>query len=301
MLPDGYLRTDGARIVAADGTPVRLAGINWYGCECDLGVPGGLDQRSIDDICGLVVALGFNHLRLPYCDDTVVRNPRVHDGLAAMPDLVGATALDVIDAVVDSARRHRLKVVLDNHRSDRGWSAQGNGLWYTREHSPRAWQDALVMLARRYRGNDTVVGIDLRNEPGAPAIDSRLYPRNGGARWGERDRWFTRHPRDWAAAAETAGNAVLQCNPDLLIIVEGVRADPAGPMFNHERHLYWPGGNLVGVGSAGGRRRSPRPIRLSVEHRLVYSAHDYGPDMNPAMPWCRQGSTASSSDACRSV
>jgi endoglucanase len=301
LLPKGFLHTEAARVVAADGTVVHLAGVNWYGFECEWTVPGGLDVRAIDDMSQLIVDLGFNHLRLPFCDEVVRRNPQVGSGLAAMPALQGRRALDVMDAVIGSAGRHGLKVVLDDHRSDPAWSAQGNGLWYSRAHSPRAWRQTLTDVARRYRGDDTVVGIDLRNEPGAPPTNKHEYPRNGGALWGVPDRWLSRHPRDWAAAAEQAGNAILACNPDLLIIVEGVRGDPAGPVYNGTRHLYWSGGNLIGVDRPGGRRRQGRPIKLDVDGRLVYSVHDYGPAMHAQMPWCQPGTTARTADACRSV
>ena len=61
------------------------------------------------------------------------------------------------------------------------------------------WQ----MLATRYKGNPTVIGFDLHNEPYSGTWGG------GGA-------------NDWARAAERAGNAVLAVNPDLLIFVEGV-------------------------------------------------------------------------------
>lgn len=300
-MPSGYLHTDGACIVAADGAPVRLAGVNWYGFEAGWTVPGGLDVRSIDDICELVTDLGFNHVRLPYCDAMVMRDPVVKRGLHAMPALQGRRALDVMDAVIDSAARHRLKVVLDSHRSTPGWSAQGNGLWYSSDVSPRAWKRSLTLLARRYAGNDTVVAVDLRNEPGSPATNPEEWPGNGGAVWGEPDGPFRLRPRDWARAAEDAGNAVLACNPDLLVIVEGVRADPAGPVFDGATRLYWPGGNLAGVGRAGGRRPAAHPITLDVAGRLVYSVHDYGPAMDSGMPWCQPGTTAMTPAACREV
>ncbi len=301
LLPPGYLRTHGASIVGPDGSAVRLAGVNWYGMECAAMVPGGLDLRTLDELCSLVVELGFNHLRLPFCDEAVLRNPRLHDGLATMPALRGATALEVMDAVVDAARRHRLKVVLDDHRCDPGWSAQENGLWYTPRCTPRMWMEALTLVASRYAGDDTVVGIDLRNEPGSPAPDGSAPPRNGGAVWGQADWPWSRHPRDWAAAAEAAGNAVLACNPDLLIVVEGVRRDPAGPVFGGTRRLYWPGGNLTGVRQRGGRRLRARPLTLDIPARLVYSVHDYGPAMHPGLPWCQPGTTALSAAACRAV
>ena len=301
LIPAGYLHTEGSAIVAADGSVVRLAGVNWYGLEGEWFVPGGLDVRTVDEVCELVAALGFNHIRLPYCDDLVRRNPQVSNGLAAMPTLQGSGALQVMDEVIAVARRHRLRVILDSHRSGPGWSAQGNGLWYSRTSSPRAWRASLVAIARRYAGDDTVIGIDLRNEPGSPAVDEQEWPRNGGAVWGEPDGVLNLRPRDWAKAVENAASAVLACNSRLLMFVEGVRGDPGGPVFEGTVHLYWPGGNLTGVTHAGGRRRAPRAITLSVPGRLVYSVHDYGPDMFAAMPWCQEGSTALTPDACRAV
>jgi len=100
------------------------------------------------------------------------------------------------------------------------------------------------MLATRYANNDTVVGVDLHNEP------------KGAATWG------TGNPEtDWRMAAEKAGNAVLGANPYLLIIVEGIE------QYNGD--WYWWGGNLKGA--------RDHPVRLDLPGRLVYSAHDYGP------------------------
>src|SRR5439155_8800865 len=59
------------------------------------------------------------------------------------------------------------------------------------------------------------------------------------------------------------GNAVLSANSNLLIIVEGVDC--------YSGDCDWWGGNLEGV--------SRYPITLNVSNRLVYSAHDYGPNL----------------------
>jgi endoglucanase len=91
-----------------------------------------------------------------------------------------------------------------------------------------------------------VVGADLHNEP------------HGAATWGDDN------PRtDWRLAAERAGNAILEANPDWLIIVEGVAQTEHG--------TYWWGGNLSSAGEA--------PVRLTRPERLVYSVHDYGPSV----------------------
>jgi endoglucanase len=104
------------------------------------------------------------------------------------------------------------------------------------------------MLAQRYRGNPTVIGADLHNEP------------HGAATWGDGNP-----QTDWRLAAERAGNAILAANPDWLIVVEGIE--------NYHGHLYWWGGNLEGA--------KQYPVRLSQPDKLVYSAHDYGPDLYP--------------------
>lgn len=301
LLPPGHLHADGPRIADCHGATVRLAGVNWYGFEGLPMVAGGLDLKTIDDICRMIVDLGFNHIRLPFCVQMVLENPRITAGIAANPGLDGACALDILNEVVSAAGRQGLRVVLDNHRSTAGWSAQENGLWYSEEFPEADWLRSLRLVADRFNDDDTMIGIDLRNEPGSPAIDPHQFLANGGAVWGQSDRRWTRRPRDWAAAAERGGNAVLEVNPNLLIFVEGVRGDPSGPIFAGRVQPYWPGGNLCGVARRGGGRRAPRRITLSIEQRLVYSVHDYGPDMHPQMPWCQPNSTAETAEACRSV
>lgn len=300
-LPSGYLHTWSAQILDTNNNPVRLAGVNWYGFDCNSMVPGGLDYQTLDYICQKVANLGFNLIRLPYSVQAVKSNPPIHKYLEANPSLRGLTVLQIMDAVIAAAGKYGLKVVLDNHRSEAGWSLESNGLWYTQPYPESVWLSTWGMLVKRYLNNSTVIGCDLRNEPASPPPDSSAWPQNGGSVWGYGDSNATGYPRDWASAAERAGNHVLSLNPNLLIFAEGVRYDPAGPIFDGSDYLYWPGGNLVGVGKAGGGRPAPRPLTLSVPNRLVYSAHDYGPDVYSGLAWCQLGTTASTPDACRGV
>ncbi len=69
---------------------------------------------------------------------------------------------------------------------------------------------------------------------------------------------------DWNTAAERRGNAILAANPDVLLVVEGVSTVGSD--------TYWWGGNLSGARTA--------PIQLSHPERLVYSAHEYGPEVH---------------------
>lgn len=261
----GYWHTSGNQILDAAGNPVRIAGINWYGFETANAVPHGLwsvDYRSVLDT---IKRLGYNTVRLPFSNQMIRDNPvpsAISFNSSVGPinqDLQGLTALQIMDRLVAYAGTAGLKIILDNHRSEAGNSAEQNGLWYTADYPQQAWIDDWVMLAGRYLGNPTVVGVDLRNEPHNPSNQ----PYGTGAVWGSGNP-----ANDWRLAAEAAGNAVLGANPALLIVVEGVSdyRRPDGVVVSD-----WWGGNLQGAADF--------PVRLNVSNRLVYSAHDYGPKL----------------------
>jgi endoglucanase len=143
-----------------------------------------------------------------------------------------------------------LRIILDNHRSEAGNGAEGNGLWYTTQYPESAWTNDWVSLTQRYLNNSTVIGLDLRNEP--------HNDQSGGSCWGCGLMSY-----DWRLAAERGGNAALAVNPSLLIFVEGTDC------YNND--CDWWGGNLEGA--------QTYPVTLNVANQLVYSAHDYGPNL----------------------
>jgi endoglucanase len=202
--------------------------------------PHGLWTRSMASMLDQVKSLGYNTLRVPYSNQLFApgSTPNSID-YAKNPDLVGLDGLHILDKLVEGARARGLRIILDRHRPDA--SAQSE-LWYTSTVSEQRWIDDWTMLAARYKGDPTVIGCDLHNEP------------HGQATWGDGNL-----ATDWRLAAQRAGNAILAVNPDLLIIVEGV--EHAGGAS------YWWGGNLRNAGTA--------PVVLSVPNRLVYSPHDY--------------------------
>src|SRR5437588_905633 len=237
-----YLHTDGAILRDAQGHAVRLSGLNWFGLETCAFAPDGLGVRSWWDLLDQVRVLGFNTIRLPFSDQLLdpTSYPR-YINYALNPDLRGLSGLQVMDRIVQGAGQRGLRIILDRHRP--GCDAQ-SPLWYTKQYPERRWIADLVRLARRYRQDPAVIGIDLHNEPHSQAT------------------WGDGHPAtDWRLAAERAGNAVLRANPHLLVFVEGVQV--------YHGDNYWWGGNLAGAATT--------PVRLAVPHRLVYEAHDYGP------------------------
>jgi endoglucanase len=236
-----------SKLVDASGHEVHLTGINWFGMETGFFAPGGLAVRNWQNILNEIVQAGFNTIRFPFSSqflDDPESLPR-DINYEKNPDLQGLRGLGLLDRLVEGARLRGLKVILDRHRPT---ADDQTALWYTDQVPESRWIADWVMLAKHYRGNDTVIGADLHGEPHGPAT------------WGNGDPYT-----DWRLAAERAGNAILKANPDWLIIVEGIEQYKGG--------LYWWGGNLQGAGKY--------PVRLSRPDKLVYSAHDYGPDVYP--------------------
>jgi endoglucanase len=247
----GYWHTSGNQILDANNQPVRIAGVNWFGFESGTYAPHGLWVRDYKEMLDQIKGLGYNTVRLPYSnqlfDPGSTPNGITFDN-GKNADLQGLTGTQIMDKIVAYAGQIGLRIILDRHcPSTAGQSA----LWYTPAYPAQRWISDWQMLASRYRGNTTVVGADLHNEPHDEAC------------WGCGDTG-----RDWRLAAERAGNAILSVNPDWLIIVEGVQ--------NYNGDYYWWGGNLSGAGTY--------PVRLNVPNRLVYSAHDY-PSTVSAQQW----------------
>lgn len=245
----GFLHTAGARIVDQDGKTVRLTGLSWFGMETSTFAPHGLWTRSMDSMLDQIAGLGYNCLRVPFCNQLFDAGS-VPNGIDfnLNPDLASKRGIEIMDALIAKAGARGIKVILDRHRPDANSQSE---LWYTIQYSEARWIADWVMLAKRYQGSPTVVGFDLHNEP------------HGAATWGDGNT-----ATDWRLAAQRAGDQVLAVNPNLLILVEGI--ERAGGKS------YWWGGNLKQAGS--------QPVMLNVANQLVYSTHDY-PTSVYWQPW----------------
>jgi len=257
--PDGppfpwYLHTSGSKILDSNNGVVAIKGISWSGMQGALRIPDGLHARTIEWYMQELEDLGFNLLRIPVSNDSLQSNsmPTTADATAANPNLAGMTSLQILDAIVDSAHQHRIRVIVDRYRFHAPDTGPPPATWYSNSVPQTQWLSDWTMLATRYLLEPAFVGCDLHDEPGNPST------------WGDGNP-----STDWRAAAENAGNQILGVNPNLVILVEGVEGSGAA--------AYWPGGNLRSAGTA--------PVDLSSPNKLIYSIHEYGKSINTAKPW----------------
>ena len=243
-LPAVPFHTQSRWIVDAKNERFKLASTSWYGAESKDFVVAGLDRATLASIAANVRTAGLNSVRLPWSNELVETNPVVAaDRLAANPALVGKTALEIFDAVIDALAFEGIVVILDNHVSRADWCCtekDGNGLWFTDAYPESAWLADWRTMAKRYANVPAVVGADLRNE-------LRGMPDGRKPTWGGSDATL-----DWRAAAKRGGDAVLAENPKLLVMVEGLNY-------------------ATDFSDAYGKP----PLAFAVANRLVWSVHDY--------------------------
>ena len=255
--PTFPLSTKGNQIVDATGKRVILQGVNWFGMENEAGTLIGLNARDYKTMLRQIKQTGFNTIRIPFSMQTITKGPEVSgvaDYIGSNKELKGKTPMEVLDAVVTESEKLGLMIILDNHsQADQGYR---NDLWYGQAgYTEDMWVSMWGDLALRYQNSPNVIGFDLKNEP------------HGKATWGDNAE------TDWRRAAERAGHEIQSVNSNPLIIVEGIENQVVGGQLLAG---HWWGGNLEGV--------RKNPVRLPVANKIVYSTHEYGPEVAP-QPW----------------
>ncbi len=190
--------------------------------------------------------------------------------------VVGGTPMysfDIWNKAVEWCRENGMKIMIDIHSATTASSGHQVPLWYDNNFSTDDWLEALEWFADYYKDDDTIIAIDLKNEP---------HGKNDGqgmAIWDD-----STAENNWKYAAERGAAAVLGKNPNLLVVVEGIEVYPKfeeggtwnSPPIDYSRYPYsdfhgaWWGANFRGA--------REYPVDLG-EHQsqLVYSPHDYGP------------------------
>ncbi len=288
---DDWLHVDeNAQIVDMNGNPVWMTGCNWFGYNVGSQVFDGVWSQNMHKMLNEIADHGFNLLRVPMSTEILLQwkngdpDPMIKVNEYENPELtvegvVGGTPMysfDIWNKAVEWCRENGMKIMIDIHSATTASSGHQLPLWYDSNFSTNDWIEALSWFADYYKDDDTIIAIDLKNEP---------HGKNDGqgmAIWDD-----STAENNWKYAAERGAAAVLEKNPNLLIMVEGIEVYPKfeiGSDWNSPAIDYahygdeskqpyygaWWGGNFRGA--------RDYPVDLG-EHQsqLVYSPHDYGP------------------------
>ncbi len=282
---------ENAEIVDMYGNPVWLTGCNWFGYNVTTQCFDGVWSRNMHEMLNEMADHGFNLMRVPMSTQILLQWKN-HDPDPYMvkinewknPELTvegvqGGTpkySFDIWNMAVQWCRENGIKIMIDIHSATTASNGHQMPLWYDSNYSTDDWLEALAWFAEYYKDDDTIIAIDLKNEP---------HGKNDGqgmAIWDD-----STAENNWKYAAERGAAAVLEQNPNLLIMVEGNEVYPKfengmdwnSPAVDYAHyddpdaqpyHGAWWGGNFRGARDF--------PVDLGkYQSQLVYSPHDYGP------------------------
>ncbi len=302
---DDWLHAVGSRLYDKDGNEVWLTGANWFGFNCGENCAHGLWSADIDDLLSTVADHGFNCLRIPISTELLVSwmegTPNAVSSVSAgndapyyviNPDFLDESgvlknSMEIFDVIMAKCKTYGIKVILDVHSPAAHNSGHNYNVWYYneaagsadtmaimadgREVTTEMWQDTLVWIADKYSNDDTIIAYDLKNEPHGKGQEG-----TAAAKWDD-----STDENNWAYAATECALAMLEKNPNALILIEGVEQSVRNDSFtwgqpdsesNPPYYAAWWGGNLRGV--------RDYPIDLGeYTNKVVYSPHDYGPSV----------------------
>jgi len=299
---DDWLHAEGSRLYDMNGNEVWLTGANWFGLNCGENALHGLWSADIDEILSSIADRGINCLRMPISTELLMSwqngTPNEVSSVSAgndppyyviNPDFLDADnnlkdSMGIFEVVVQKCKKYGIKIIMDIHSPAAHNSGHNYNVWYYSkdvsdsgnmavtadgvEVTTEMWQDTLVWLADKYSNDDTIIAYDLKNEPHGKGQDGAK-----SAKWDD-----STDLNNWAYASTQCALAIMDVNPNALILVEGVEQYPKEgrtwgepeSLTNSPYYPGWWGGNLRGV--------KDYPIDLGeYQSQLVYSPHDYGP------------------------
>ena len=294
---DDWLHVEDCKIVDKNGNEVWLTGVNWFGYNTGSDVFDGVWSRNLHDMLTEIADHGFNLLRVPvstqilldWKEGKILANPKVN--VYENEELCdeGKKVWDsfrIWNQVVAWCKELGIKIMIDIHSATTSSNGHTIPMWYSGKYGTEDWIDALAWVAEYYKNDDTIIALDLKNEPHGKPDDGEF------AKWdGSTDK------NNWKYAAETCAAKVLDNNPNLLIMIEGIEiypkdfADwtyPSIEWVTYTSNYYnaWWGGNFRGA--------KEYPIDLGkYQSQLVYSPHDYGP-LVWEQPWFKGNFTTES-------
>ena len=288
---DDWLHAEGSRLYDMNGNEVWLTGANWFGFNCNEACPHYLWSADADDCLREIADRGINIIRFPISTELIVSwmngTPNPVSSFSANndpaytinadfcgPDGKPVDSMQVFDIMMKKCKKYGIKAFIDIHSPHTDNSGHNYNLWYGKAGvTTDVWIESLVWLAEKYKNDDTLLAYDLKNEPHGKGQEG-----DAAAKWdGSKDE------NNWAYAATRCAEAILDVNPNALILVEGVEQSLSGAMpgdywgmpDRKDNSPYigaWWGGNFRGA------RDNPIKPKQGTS-QIVYSPHDYGPSV----------------------
>ena len=296
---DDWLHVEDCKIVDKNGNEVWLTGVNWFGFNVGSQVFDGVWSRNMHEMLIEIADHGFNLLRVPVSTQILLqwKNGDPDPSTPKVNEWTNEELCDEGRKVWNSFRLWTqamtwckelgIKIMIDVHSAETQAAGHVFNMWYYGKYTTEDWYDALEWVADYYKNDDTIIAIDLKNEPHGKADE-----RPNFAKWDD-----STDVNNWKYAAETCAAKILAKNPNLLIMIEGIEvypkeeydwSYPAIEWVTYTSNYYnaWWGGNFRGA--------KEFPIDLGkYQSQLVYSPHDYGP-LVYEQPWF-QGNFSSES------
>lgn len=285
---DDWLYVKDNQIVDKNGTKVWLTGVNWFGYNTGTNTFDCLWAADLNSSIASIADHGFNLLRVPISTELILawkngNYPTANYNHAINSYLEGLNSLEIFDYVIGQCHANGLKIMIDIHSTKSDPMGHMYPVWYNGDLTKKDYNDTLIWLAKRYKEDDTIIAIDLKNEPHGKENET---PK---AIWND-----STDDNNWKYVAQKTALNILKVNPNVLIMVEGIEIYPKDINTNHsfssllssDYYYNWWGGNLRGV--------KDYPIDLAkFQNKLVYSLHDYGPAVYQ-QPWFTKGFTYNS-------
>lgn len=289
---DDWLHVEGDKVVDLQGNEVWMTGVNWFGFNVGSQVFDGVWSVSMHDCLRLIADHGFNLLRVPMSTEILLQwkngdpdpsQPKVN--FTTNPELIAEFdengtpvkymySLDIWNLAVKWCKELGIKIMIDIHSAPTHASGHQFPLWYAEGFTDADWITSLEWIAETYKNDDTIIAIDLKNEPHGKADEPNF------AKWdGSTDA------NNWKYAAERGAKAILDINPNLLIMVEGIEVYPKEDAdWNSIASDYskppYPYSNFYGAWwGANFRGLRDYPLDEKYKSHIVYSPHDYGPEV----------------------
>ena len=155
---NGYLNMDGDRF--------NLKGTSWFGFETSLYVFHGLWAQDYHFFIDFMANYSFNALRLPFSAYLALNDPTPSgiNSYQMNEDLVGLSALEVMDVIIDAMGDAGIVIMLDMHSLEPDGYMQ-DGLWYDDSYSTDDNKKAWKVMIDRYKDTWNVIAMDVFNEP----------------------------------------------------------------------------------------------------------------------------------------